>query len=173
MKPWPYLCMCLGFPLWIVFGMQHIPLLYTAICFGYFSLNTNDQKRSELKYHRTRQCQSSWCLLSDYCVCLCSMYSFVCVYVSVIRNCTYEKYPVSLHLCLGLEAWVTTWCRLQNRGYEWVLPPAKSCQSDGERVQRSIWAESCYKWAGHLCRETNGRTERTTDKERGQAESSE
>ena len=84
---------------------------------------------------------------------------FVCVYTSGVWTCTQEKYPMSLHLCLGRGAWVTAWRGLLNRGYEWVPPPAKSCQSDGERVHRSIWTGSCYKWGGHL----RGKTDWTTD----------
>lgn len=60
----------------------------------------------------------------------------------------------------GIKAWVTAWCRLLNWGYEWFPPPAKSCQSDGERAHHSIWTESSYKWGGHLCRKTDRRTDR-------------
>lgn len=38
-----------------------------------------------------------------------------------------------LHLCLETWAWVTARRRLLNGRYEWVPPPAKSRQSDGER----------------------------------------
>lgn len=84
---------------------------------------------------------------------------FVCVYTSTVWTCTQEKYPVSLHLCLGRGAWVTAWRGLLNRGYEWVPPPAKSCQSNGERVHRSIQTGSCYKWGGHLHRKTDWATD--------------
>lgn len=63
------------------------------------------QKQSEcaLGGHNRRQCRHSLCLSRDYCVCtrrLCTF--FICVYISTVRACTQEeKYPVSLHLCLG------------------------------------------------------------------------
>lgn len=76
-------------------------------------------------------------------VCVCSKIS-VCVrtaIVYVLSVCTQALYGHArrkniLCFCICVwrcRAWVTARCRFLNRGYEWVPPPAKSCQSDGER----------------------------------------
>lgn len=43
--------------------------------------------------------------------------------------------PRAFASVFGMWAWVTAWCRLLKHEHEWVPPPAKSRQSDGERVQ--------------------------------------
>lgn len=60
-----------------------------------------------------------------------SVHFFPRVYISTVQTCTQGKISRFFASVFGMEAWVTAWRRLLEHGYEWVLPPAKSCQSDG------------------------------------------
>lgn len=75
-----------------------------------------------------------------------------------VWTCTQGNDPVPLHLCLGCRLGLQRGADCWTPAYEWVPPPAKSCQSDGERVHHSVWTESCYKWRGHLRRKTGWQT---------------
>lgn len=66
------------------------------------------------------------------------MPSVHCMYISNVQTCTQEKIFCAFASVFGMKAWVTARCRLLDSGYEWVLPPAKSRQSYGERSEFNL-----------------------------------
>lgn len=93
------------------------------------------------------------------------MLSVHCVYISNVQTCTQEKYSVPLHLCLGwrlgLQHGADCWTAGMN-GCRHLL----SLVSHMEKGANSIWAESCYKWRGHL----HWKTDWTTDRQQTDTE---
>lgn len=73
-----------------------------------------------------------------------------------VRACVPER-PRVFASVFGMQAWVTARCRLvQKRQHEWVPPPARSCQSDGEIATVRSEQSRVTNEGGHLCWKTGG-----------------
>lgn len=96
------------------------------------------------------------------CVCvfaqrlMCVLSAFVYIFHLCVHKCctaarSGEISRVSASV-LGTRVWVTAPCRSLRPGYEWVWPPARSCQSHGAKAftRRTDRRESSYRWGGHL-----------------------